>query len=145
MDEGRRSTVADIALEPLRCLPSDTPLRVVARVLATKKQGSVVVQWNPVLVVTERVVIDALAQDNGPDTPAATVAVVPDPVVHESAPLLAVLQAMIDTHQRSLVVVDDDDRPLGLVTLPAVLDALFGAPPWVGALRLALHIEGGGP
>jgi len=145
MDEGRRSTVADVVLEPLRCLPSDTPLRVVARVLASKKQGSVVVQWNPVLVVTERVVIDALAKDKGPETPAATVAVAPDPVVHESAPLFSVLRAMIDTHQRSLVVVDRDDRPLGLVTLTAVLAALFGAPPWVGALRMALHIEGGVP
>jgi CBS domain-containing protein len=58
----------------------------------------------------------------------------PDMLIEDVAAL------MLATGRDSVVVVVEGE-PVGLLRLPAVIGALLGGSSWIGALRIALHIE----
>jgi predicted transcriptional regulator len=97
--------------------------------------------WSiPLGEVTERDVVVALARGATAETrlceiPRAAPEFLPSTATAEEAATI-----MIATGRRSLVVVAAG-RPLGVVTLSSVAGALWGGASWLGALRIALHIE----
>jgi len=136
-----RFTVGDLTIDPVPCIPAPATLGDVALVLATTRAGTVIVTAHPPVVVTECDVVRAVAEGVTPGTGVDELATEPPPVAHESTPVSAVLRAMLEFNARSLIVLDEEDHPLGVVTLAAVLETVLGGPSWVAALRLALQIE----
>jgi CBS domain-containing protein len=138
-------TVADVALDPIACLAPTASVAQVARVLTENRQGAVVLLSEPFAVVTQHDVVHAIAVGADPDLPALDIQHEGACVIAEQTPLADTLQLMLDHDHSSVVVVDAQDRIIGFVTMRRVVDALLSGPPWVGALRLALHIEGRTP
>lgn len=133
--------VADVAIDPIACVPSDTSLRDVARLLDGCGGGVVLLESDSLQAVTEHDIVRAVAEGRSIDTPASEIVHDRLLAVLPSTTLSTALHRMIDAEVRALVVLDREHRLVGLVTLRAVLGALLGPLPWVGALRLALHIE----
>jgi hypothetical protein len=52
---------------------------------------------------------------------------------------------MLQEQRHSIVVVGDGDEIIGLLTLVVAVAACTDGPPWLGALRVALRIEGSIP
>jgi len=134
--------IADLDLEPVACVHPGTSLAQAARVLAATGYGVIAVETVPIAEITDSNVIDALASGRPPLTHLTDVRrdapqfVGPDTSAGDATALMLV------TGRRALVVVDEG-RPLGVVTLRTAISAMWGGKSWLGALRVALHVERG--
>jgi CBS domain-containing protein len=104
-------------------------VRAVARRMAGDNVGTVVVlgeRDRPVGILTDRdVVLRCIAQDRDPDTTEVReVMTSPVTYVYESTPIESALERMAGAHTRRLVVVDDDERLVGILALDDVLELL---------------------
>jgi signal-transduction protein with cAMP-binding, CBS, and nucleotidyltransferase domain len=133
--------VADLTIEPIVRISPDASLREAARLLATTTADVLVIDTVPVTEITERDVVRAIALGTAPETSVANVPREAPEFVRRDAPLVQVIGILLVTGRRSLAVVDEG-TPLGLVRLPMVVAATFGGASWLGALRVALRIEG---
>lgn len=135
-----RIYVSDLILEPIVCVAPRLTLQEAARLLATTGVGTLVVDTRPLTELTERDLVRAVATGATGATPVRDVVrgapdfVRPDTRFEDAAGVL--LNA-----SRPSVVVVDEGRPLGVLTLAAVIAALSGGVSWVGAFRSALHVE----
>ncbi len=140
MEPSYRIYVSDLVLEDVVCVEPLLTLNEAARLLATTGVGTLVVDTQPLTELTERDVVRALALGATGDTPVLDVVrgapdfVRPDALFEDAAGLL------LDASRLSVVVVDEG-RPVGVLTLPAVVAALSGGASWIAALRGALQIE----
>jgi CBS domain-containing protein len=91
--------------------------------------GTVVVlgeDRKPVGVLTDRdIALRCIVQRKDPDTTeVGSVMSVPVACVHESTPIETALARMASVHARRLVVVDDEERLVGILALDDVLELL---------------------
>jgi len=98
-------------------------------------------------LVTERDLVRALA-DGGATTLLAVEVATAEPVTANSASrVVDAVALMLGRGFRHVPVVDPQGDIVGILGLAAGLEALLapaGAPPWLSALRVALHIHGAG-
>jgi CBS domain-containing protein len=139
------AVVADVEIEPIVCVSAQASLVEVARVLDRVRSGMILVQSDELIIVTEHDVVRALANGRALDTPVVHIAGRGLLAVHPSTALTTALRHMLDQDVPALAVVDAQDHRVGLLTLRAVLAGLLAPLPWVGALRLALHLESDSP
>jgi CBS domain-containing protein len=139
--ETLQALIADLEVRPVARIAPDASLADAARVVAETDGGAVIVDTIPITEVTEHDIVGALARGAMPDTPicecahAAPDFVRPDTTAEDAAMI------MIVSGRGDLIVVDEG-RPIGIIRLHTVASALWGASSWLGALRVALHVEG---
>jgi CBS domain-containing protein len=134
--------VADLALSPVARVAPDAPLESVALLLALSEGDTLVVDTDPLGEVTDRDIVVAFVRGATAQTPVGEVIRTEPQFVDASSTAEAAAHAMISTGRRSLVVLADG-RILGLLELRTVAAALWGVTSWLGAFRVALHIERG--
>jgi predicted transcriptional regulator len=137
-----QTLVADLAIDPVIRVSSHVSLREAARLLAMTSADVLVLDTTPVAEMTERDVIRAIALGIDPATRLADVEREAPAFLHRNTPLKDVMAIFLATGRRTLVVVDDG-VPVGMLRLPMAVAATFGSGSWLGALRVALRIEGG--
>jgi len=108
--------------------PEETVRAVTAR-MADAGVGTVVVlgeDRKPVGILTDRdIALRCVAQRRDPDTTeVGSVMSVPVTCVHESTPIETALARMAGVHTRRLVVLDDEERLVGILALDDVLELL---------------------
>ena len=136
---GAPATAGDLPLEPVVTVAAGATAMEVARVMAETGSSIVLVVDDPVRVVTQLHVVDAVASgrlDEAVDSRACEPCCVPP-----EAEISAVVFTMLRYGVPGVVVVDDLGRPLGVLTLAVATACLLESPSWLGALRLALRVE----
>jgi CBS domain-containing protein len=145
MSESPRITVAEIQLEPVVRVSPAATVREVARILTATRVATVIVDTLPPSEITDRDVVRALAAGVPADA-SIEEAVREEPLfVHRQIRVDRVLDVMLREQRHAVVVVDDNNSVVGLLTLAVAITALVDGPPWLGALRVALRIDGGAP
>ncbi len=134
-------TVAEMPLEPLVWVEPDATLAEVARVLHERGAEAALVGTDPVTEVTESDVVAAIADGAAPDTPIAVLARAEPLAVPMHTRVDELLDLMAGAGRRTLVVAGPGGRPVGTVTIATAIAVAVAGPPWLGALRIALHIE----
>jgi predicted transcriptional regulator len=137
-----QTLVGDLAIDPVIRVSPNVPLREAARLLAMTSADVLVLDTTPVAEMTERDVVRAIALGIDPATRVADVEREAPELVLRNTPLKNVMAVFLATGRRTLVVVDDG-VPVGMIRLPMAVTATFGGGSWLGALRVALRIEGG--
>ena len=135
-----RIYVSDLVLEPVVCVAPLFTLQEAARLLATTGVGTLVVDAQPLTELTERDLVRALALGASGETPVLDVVRGAPDFVRPDARFEDAASVLLDASRPSVVVVDEG-RPVGVLTLSAVITALSGGVSWVGAFRSALHVE----
>lgn len=133
--------VGRLGLAPVVTLEADAPLTDVAAALATHAVPAVIVMTEPPGLLTARDLVEAIAEGAPLDTPASDLRRQEPCCVGEETPVAGAVAAMLEHGERVVVVVDDRGHPRGLLSLAPAVSALLDEPPWLGGLRLALHIE----
>jgi CBS domain-containing protein len=135
--------VGRLPLAPPVLVDRDATIQEVARVMIAKGLSAVLVGGEDA-IVSEHDVVDAMARRLDPDGPARVIATYEPFVVLDSCPVLEALRVMLEHSVRNLVVVRDDGRALGLLSLTEAASAVLSdtrLPSWLHGLRLALHVE----
>lgn len=122
--------IRDVATrEPVRVAP-ETPLRMAIQVMAEQEIGAVVVATDraAVGILSERDIVNALAAGADPDRATAAgamshdvVSVRPDDTLYDAA------VGMLDLGFRHVPVLDERDRPVGMVSVRDLLRPLLTA------------------
>ena len=141
MRTGSPAVAGDLALEPVVAVDADATIEEIARVMVSTRSPMVLVVGDPVRLVTERHVVRAVASGRLGDAPAGAPDACEPCCVPPEAELPAVVFTMLRHGVPAVVVVDDAGHPVGFLTLAVAVAALLESPSWIGALRLALHIE----
>lgn len=136
----QRPIVGDVGLDAVVRVAPTATLRDCAAVLSSRRCGTLIVDSVPPREVCDGDIVEAIAR--GADGDASLLAVAgrapdfvrPDMLIEDVAAL------MLATDRSSVVVVVEGE-PVGVLRWPAVIGALFGGSSWIGALRIALHIE----
>jgi predicted transcriptional regulator len=137
-------TIGDLAIERFVRIGLSATLRNAARLLAVSGIGTLLVESGDGFVtLTDGDVVRMVAAGADPGLAIGELTLEAPLVANRETTVRAAVQGLVDARCWSVVVVDDDNEPMGLVSLPTLLEALIGGPPWLGALRLALRIEGG--
>lgn len=105
-----------------------TLVRVAAECMAAKSVGAVVVieDRSPVGILTDRdVVVRAIARGYAPDLTEVRMVMTPNPIcVAEDTHLAGAMERMQFYHIRRLVVVNDAQETVGIITLDDILELL---------------------
>jgi len=136
-------TVSDLEVRPVARVPVDASLAEVARALLETGTDTVVVDSDPVSEVTEHDIVCALAAGAGADAPVVTVARAAPQFVSASTTAVHAANIMTASRRHSLVVIDRG-RPVGVVQFSCIANALSAGTSWLGAFRIALHMENPG-
>lgn len=121
----------------------DATIQHVARVMIANGLSAVLVGGEDA-IVSEHDVVDAMARRLDPDGPARVIATYGPFVVLDSCPVLEALRVMLEHAVRNLVVVRDDGRALGVLSVTEAAAAVLSdarLPSWLHGLRLALRVE----
>jgi CBS domain-containing protein len=140
MEPNYRIHVSDLVLENVVCVPPPLTLKEAARLLAMTGVGTLVVDTQPLTELTERDVVRALALGATGDTPVFDVVRGTPDFVRADALFEDAAGLLLDTSRPSVVVVEEG-RPVGVLSLPTVIAALSGGVSWIAALRSALRVE----
>lgn len=139
--ESTHTFVGDLDIQPVVRIQPDVSVGEVAIVLNETCSETLVVDTDPLSEVTERDIVAALANGASGETPLSDVSVADPVFVHPATTAEHAAMIMVASGRRSLVVVGRD-RPLGVITLPCVAAVMWSGMSWIGALRVALHLEG---
>ena len=140
-EQTRHAHVSDVELEPLVVLDECATIRDAARVIDCGALGTVLVDKVPLVECTDRDIVHAIATDHTGDAPVASLPLDAPPFVRTTTSIADALQMMWETGRRGVLVVSRDGRPLGYLRAAVAFAALRSGPPWLGALKIALHIE----
>lgn len=134
--------VSDLVLSPVVRVSPHLHLKGAARVLAATGVGTLVVDSDPMTEVSEHDIVRAVAL--GAATTDEIVDIVRDrpDFVGTDTPVEIAAQVLLDAGRRGVIVVDDAGTPVGVLTLAPVITAIVGRASWIGALRIALEIDG---
>lgn len=135
--------VGSLPLAPPVLVERDATIQEVALVMVANGLSAVLVGGEDA-IVSEHDVVDAMARRLDPDTPARLVATYGPFVVLDTCPVLEALRVMVERSVRNLVVVQDDGRALGVLSLVEAAAAVLSdarLPAWLHGLRLALRVE----
>ncbi len=141
--ETTHMVVTDLDVRPVLRIAPEASLAQVAALLAGTGSDVLVVDSDPLTEVTERDLVVALAIGATGETLLADIRRAAPQFVPATTTAEEAATIMIMTGRRSLVVVDAG-TPLGVITLACATGALWGGTSWLGALRVALHVEGSG-
>jgi CBS domain-containing protein len=133
--------VAEVELDPLVVLDAEATLRDAARALARGALGAVLVDAHPLVECTERDIARAIAAGESTDTTVGSLNLDSPPFVRGTTPITDALQLMWAIGRRGVLVVSRDGRPLGYLAATTAFAALRASPSWLGALKIALHIQ----
>jgi CBS domain-containing protein len=133
--------VADVQLDPLVVLDPGATLRDAARALKGSGFGAALVDAWPLVECTDADIVHAIAAGDDAGTPVGSLALDAPPFVHSTSTIADALQLMWALGRRGVLVVSRDGRPLGYLAATVAFAALRAGPPWLGALKIALHIE----
>jgi predicted transcriptional regulator len=128
-------------IEPVWRIEPALPLSAAARLLSEGEIDTLWVDATPPCELTATDIVAAVARGLPPDATAADAtrhaffAIGPDTFVEDA------VSAMVQSGRHGLVVLDDHGPVLGVVRLSVALAVLLQGPPWLGALRIALHID----
>ncbi len=137
--------VADVALGETVVLSPDASIGDAARALLVHGCGAVLIGGTDA-ILTEHDITRAVAHGREHDAPAVLVATPHPLAVHCHTTIVEALSMMLRLGVRSLVVVDDAHLPIGILGMPAALQAILSpidGPTWLPALRLALQVSMG--
>ena len=140
MTDPTSMVVGDLEMHPVACVPADAPLAEAVRVLAATEHGVIVVLSEPLAEVTEADVVAVLASGSARETKLGEVTRGAPQFVGRDTLADEAVAIMVVTGRRALVVVEEG-RPIGIVTLRTAIGALWGGKSWLGAFRVALHAE----
>lgn len=135
--------IADLRLPSPVWLDEHATLLDVARMMTAAGVSAVIV-GRDAAIVTERDLVCALARDEPSDLPATDLATHDAVRCPVSLPVVSALAEMLQTGHRHVVVVDQDDVPLAVLTLAAAAAEVLAAaevPTWLSALRIVLRVE----
>ena len=132
-------SVGAICVRSVQIASPDESVRAVALRMANAGVGTVVVLGEgkrPVGILTDRdVALRCVAEKRDPDSTEVGPAVTAPPTcVHESTPIEDALARMARSHIRRLVVVDDEERLVGILALDDVLELLAEEATTIGRL-----------
>jgi signal-transduction protein with cAMP-binding, CBS, and nucleotidyltransferase domain len=134
--------VADVELEPLVIVGAGSSLAIVARCIDGSALGTVLVDTDPLSECTDRDLVRAMARDVDPATPVASLPLEPPLFVRTATPLTDALDAMWCENRASVLVIGRDGTPIGFLSAAVAFATLREGPSWLGALKVALQIEG---
>ena len=135
--------VGHLPLAPPVLVERDATILHVARLMIANGLSAVLVGGEDA-IVSERDIVDAMARRLDPDGPARAIATYGPFVVLDRCPVLEVLRVMLEHAVGNLVVVRDDGRALGMLSLTEAAAAVLAdarLPSWLHGLRLALRVE----
>jgi CBS domain-containing protein len=132
-------SVGAICVRSVQIASPDENVRAVALRMANAGVGTVVVLGEgkrPVGILTDRdLALRCVAEKRDPDsTEVGAVMTAPATCVHDFTPIEDALTRMAASHVRRLVVVDDDDRLVGILALDDVLELLADEVGTIGRL-----------
>jgi signal-transduction protein with cAMP-binding, CBS, and nucleotidyltransferase domain len=136
------AVVAELDFQPVMVLRAACTIVEAARAFATSDSGVALVATAPIAEITEHDIAMLVAEAVPVGTALGNLELRPPCLVAPSTTVEDAMAMMIVTGRRAAVVADDE-QPLGVVLLADAIAALLSSSTWVGALRLALHIEGG--
>ncbi len=139
----RASAGEDVALVPAVRVSPRSSLREAARILATTGEGTLLVDTDPVSEITEQNIVRAAAIGATDDIALTDLRRDALDFVRPDTALDHATSIMLAGGRRSLIVVDEG-RPVGVLTLAAAIGSLFDGPSSLGAHRIA-HLEQVGP
>lgn len=123
-------------------ISAETAIVEAARLLAEVGIDTLLVDTVPATEITESDIVRAIANGLPAGTPVIEAVRERPLFVDRNTTLDLVVEAMI-ANRRSSVVVIEGDVVLGMLTLDVAVTVLLEGPPWLGALRVALRIDGG--
>lgn len=129
LKKGETMEIRDFAKTVVSARPQDS-LMAVARLMDEHNVGAVVIleKQRPVGMITDRdLALELGARRTSPDVPVSQVMSTPVATVPWTDNLVEVTESMRELNVRRLVVVDDDQRVTGIVTLDDLLQVLIGA------------------
>jgi len=132
--------VADLDWEPVVVLRNSCTITEAARALAASDTGVALVATTPMREITERDFVAMVADGVEAGTALVHLDLRPPCFVRPDVSVEDALTMMIVTSRRAAIVADDQ-HALGVIRLADAIAALLAGSTWVGALRLALHIE----
>lgn len=133
-------TISCAPLLPVVRVSASSTIAECARVAARTDADLLVVETHPITAVTREALASAIV--SGVDVDASIVALATPPVYASSRNSLAeVVRVMAMDRVRAVLVVDDAAELAGVLSLADAVAALLSGPLWLGALRVALHIE----
>lgn len=130
-------SVSSLELAPLVRLSSDATLRELAAVMVDSGVSAVLVGTEPLALVTEHDITDAVAAGMGPEAPASGLCK-PYPVwVNPTTTTADALATMVAHHVRHLAVVGADGKPRGILDVLSAARSL-GHPTLSGPIVVGL-------
>ncbi len=139
--ETTHTFVGDLDIQPMVRVQPALSLTEVARILTETGAETVVVDTDPLAEVTERDLVAGLANGATGETLISDIARAAPQFVYPGTPAELAATIMVTIGRRSLVVVDGE-HPLGVITLSCVATVMWSGTSWMGAMRVALHLEG---
>jgi CBS domain-containing protein len=139
--ETTHTFVRDLDIQPVVRVQPTLSITEVALILTETGTETVVVDTDPLAEMTERDLVGGLANGASGETPISDIVRAAPQFVQPGTPAELAATIMIATGRRSLVVFDGS-HPLGVITLPCVAAVLWSGTSWMGAMRVALHLEG---
>lgn len=140
MQDSADITPAELELEPVVRIAAATTLREAAEVMMAAGVDTLVVDTTPVSEITEHDLVRALASEIPGDAPVAAAVRTAALFVEHNVSVGNIVSLMLHERRHAVIVVDHDGVVLGLLSLRVAVAVLFEGPPWLGALRVALHI-----
>jgi CBS domain-containing protein len=139
-------TVASICTRLPEKTLATTSVLAAAEQMAMQEVGTLVVtdaNGRPEGIITDRdIVVRCVAEDLPADATKVGAVMTRDVhTVHEDAAVDVALETMADREVRRLVVVNDDDRVIGIISLDDLLEGIVAASEDVGRLlRRQVHV-----
>lgn len=121
--------VADIMSTPPITAKDNTPVEEIAKLMNENNIGSVMItdsECHLIGIITERDLIFAIANGKiGKNLPAYMIMTENPITIEPEAPIDEALQKMRENNIRHLPVVDPEKKPVGMVSLRDVIDAIL--------------------
>lgn len=121
--------VEDIMSSPPLAIHENEPLKKASKMMYENRIGSILVvdsEGKLIGIITERDITHACAMGFNADTAKVFEAMTENPItISPSAGIDEAIRAMRNAGVRHLPVVDEDGKPIGMVSMRDVLDAVF--------------------
>lgn len=133
--------VRDLDVTNVVRIAPQTTIQEAARLLAATGVGTLVVDSTPLSEFSEHDAVRAIALGIDGATPVCDLVQTNPCFARLDTHIPNVAAELLSTGRHSVVVLDHDDEPVGLLRLSSITTAMLGGTSWVAALRVALRVE----